>query len=132
MKPPKDVARDFLATFSTGNVDAILGSMTDDATWWVSGQVDGMSGTYDPSRFGDLLRDAFELYVGGALRITPTSMIAEGDRVAVEAEGFVQMVNGREYRPRYHFLFEIRDEKISKVREYMDTMHAWETFFKPG
>ncbi len=131
MKSPKDVAREYLATFSTGDVDSILGSMTDDATWWVSGQVEGMSGTYEREPFGALLREAFKLYVGGALRIIPTSIIAEGRHVAVEADGFVEMVSGREYRPRYHFLFEVTGEKVSKVREYMDTMHAWEIFFKP-
>lgn len=128
---PKGVVRDFLATFSRGDVDGVLAALTDDATWWVSGGLEGMAGTYDKARFGPLLRGATALYVGGALRISPTSMVAEGDSVAVEAEGFATMTNGRVYAPSYHFLFEVSEGRVRRVREYMDTMHAWETFFKP-
>ncbi|MDB5675571.1 MAG: hypothetical protein JWM65_2553 [Sphingomonas bacterium] len=128
---PKAVVRDFLATFSRGDVDGVLAAMADGATWWVSGGLDGMSGTYEKATFGKLLRGATALYVEGALRITPTNMIAEGDKVAVEAEGLATMTSGRVYAPRYHFLFEIADGTVLRVREYMDTMHAWETFFKP-
>lgn len=131
MSDPKQLVSDFLATFSRGDVDGVLDAMADDATWWVSGGLEGMSGTYDKESFGPLLRGATSLYVEGALRITPTSMIAEGDRVAVEAEGFATMTSGRVYQPRYHFLFEVKDGKVRRVREYMDTMHAWEIFFRP-
>jgi ketosteroid isomerase-like protein len=131
MSDIKQVADDFLATFSRGDVDGVLDAMADDATWWVSGGIEGMSGTYDKASFGPLLRGATALYVEGALRITPTSMVAEGDRVAIEAEGFATMSNGRIYKPRYHFLFEVKDGKVRRVREYMDTMHAWDTFFRP-
>lgn len=127
----KVVVRDFLATFSRGDVDGVLDRMAEDATWWVSGGLEGMSGSYDKKPFGALLRGATAMYVDGALRITPTSLIAEGNMVAVEAEGFAIMTSGRVYCPRYHLLFEIADGKVAAVREYMDTMHAWEVFFKP-
>ncbi|MGE3744777.1 MAG: nuclear transport factor 2 family protein [Sphingomonadaceae bacterium] len=131
MSDAKQTVSNFLATFSRGDVDGVLDALADNATWWVSGRLEGMSGTYDKASFGPLLRGATALYVEGALRITPTSMVAEGDRVAVEAEGFATMTSGRIYKPRYHFLFEVENGKVRCVREYMDTMHAWETFFKP-
>lgn len=131
MNNPKDLVERFFATFSRGDVDGVLDAMADDATWWVSGNLDGMSGIYEKSTFGSLLRGATALYRERALRITPTSMIAEAERVAVEAEGFATMANGRLYRPQYHFLVDVRGDKIWRVREYMDTMHAWETFFRP-
>lgn len=130
MNDPKALVERFLATFSRGDVDGVLDAMADDATWWVSGGLEGMSGTYEKATFGPLLRGATALYKEGALRITPTSMIAEEDRVAVEAEGFATMMNGRTYRPAYHFLIEVREDKIWRVREYMDTMHAFDTFFR--
>lgn len=131
MRDPKKRVEDFFATFSRGDVDGVLDAMADDATWWVSGNLEGMSGTYEKATFGPLLRGATAMYVEGALRITPTAMIAEGDSVAVEAEGFATMTSGRIYQPRYHFLVEVKQGKIWRVREYMDTMHAWETFFRP-
>ena len=56
-------------------------------------------------------------------------MIAEGERVAVEATGFVELTDGRTYSPQYHFLVTVRDGKVFEVREYMDTQHAKDTFF---
>ena len=128
-KDPKDVVRDFFATFSRGDVDGILDAMTDDGTYWVSGRLEGMSGTYEKATLGQLLHGAVSLYVEGALRITPTSMIAEGNRVAAEAEGYATLTNGRVYTPHYHFLFELDGDKIARIREYMDTAHAYGTFF---
>lgn len=131
MTDPKAVVTDFLATFSTGDVDAILDSMADGATWTVGGRLEGMSGTYEKDSFGTLLRGAVSMYQEGALRLTPTHMIAENNEVAVEAEGFATMTNGRIYANRYHFLFQVEDDKVLRIKEYMCTLHAWETFFKP-
>jgi hypothetical protein len=75
-----------------------------------------------------LLEAAAKLYTNRALRIVPLSMIAEGDRVAVEAESFAELTNGKVYNNRYHFFFELADGKVTKVREYMDTAHAREIF----
>jgi uncharacterized protein len=119
----------FLAVFSTGDVPAILAMMDDAATWWVSGRIDGLSGTYSKAEFGPLLEGAKALYKDKALKITPLSMIAEGDTVAAEAESFASLVDGRVYNNRYHFLITLRAGRILSVREYMDTAHARETFF---
>jgi uncharacterized protein len=122
------VAR-FFETFSSGDVPAIVGAMAPDGTWWVSGKLDGMSGTYTAAGLAPLLVGANAGYKAGALRITPTGMIAEGDKVAVEATGFAEMLDGRIYDCQYHFLITVRGGKIGEVREYMDTQHAKETFF---
>jgi ketosteroid isomerase-like protein len=122
------VAR-FFETFSTGNVPAIIGAMALDGTWWVSGKLDGMSGPYTAAGLAPLLVGANSGYKAGALRITPTGMIAEGDKVAVEANGFAELLDGRAYDCQYHFLITIRGGMIGDVKEYMDTQHAKETFF---
>jgi len=131
MNDPKTIVSNFLATFSTGQVDAILAGLAEGATWQVCGGIQGMSGTYGKQELGELLRGAVALYREGALRITPTSMISEGSKVATEAESFATLTNGRIYNNRYHFLFEIAGDKVLRVTEYMDTMHAWDVFFKP-
>ena len=58
------------------------------------------------------------------LKLTPKGITAEGDRVAVEAESYGQHANGKVYNNQYHFLIEVRNDKIQAVREYLDTMHA--------
>jgi uncharacterized protein len=125
----KALVAEFFATFSTGNVPAILDMMDDAGSWWVSGRLEGLSGSYSKADFGPLLEGAKTLYVDKALRITPTSMIAEGDKVAVEADGHAALTDGRVYAPGYHFLVVLKDGKIFEVREYMDTAHAKDIFF---
>ena len=127
----KELAARFFAAFSTGDVPAILALMHDDATWWVSGNVKGFSGTYDKATLGQLLAGVKDVYRQGALRIRPLSMIAENGKVAVEAESYAELKNGRIYNSSYHFLVETRDGLILRVREYMDTLHAQQVFFDP-
>ncbi|SFV02680.1 nuclear transport factor 2 family protein [Pseudoduganella namucuonensis] len=127
----KDVVRHFLEVFSSGDVAGIVGLLHPDATWWVSGRIAGLSATYTRRELGELLKGVTAIYKQGALKITPLSMIAEGARVAAEAESYAELQNGRVYNNFYHFVFEIADGKIWRVKEYMDTQHAYDTFIKP-
>ena len=122
------VAR-FLEIFSSGDTERILGALTDDVTWWVSGRLDGMSGSYDKTGFEKLIGGVAGVYVQ-PLRISPRSMVAEGDKVAVEADSYAQLKDGRVYDPRCHFLFQVApDGRIAKVCEYLDTQLAKDIFF---
>lgn len=125
----KAIVADFFETFSKGDVPGVIDRMHDDGSWWVSGTIDGMSGTYPKATLARLLDGARALYREGALCITPTSMTAEENRVSVEAKSFATMEDGRIYANSYHFLVTLRDGKVATVREYMDTIHARETFF---
>lgn len=127
----KAVVRQFLAVFSTGNLEGILMGMHPDATWWVSGTIEGISGSYTREQFGSLLRAVKDVYKAGALRITPGEMTAEGNRVAVEAESYGELKNGRTFSCRYHFLFVVVDGKIASAREYLDTKHLFDVFVAP-
>lgn len=127
----KQIVREFLEVFSSGDVAGILERLHPDATWWVSGTMAGLSDTYTRQQLGVLLQGVTAVYKKGALLITPTSLVGEGNRVAVEAESFAELNNGRVYNNFYHFLFKIADGKILRVKEYMDTQHAFDTFLKP-
>jgi ketosteroid isomerase-like protein len=48
-------------------------------------------------------------------------MVGEGDKVAVEATSEGKHISGRTYTNQYHFLFEFRDGKLLRLKEYMDT-----------
>jgi uncharacterized protein len=125
----KAIVTKFFATFSKGDAVGVIDMMHDDGSWWVSGRIKGMSGTYSKTELAGLLAGAWALYREGALRITPTLMTAEADRVAVKAESFATMADGRIYANSYHFLVTLREGKVFSVREYMDTLHAKEIFF---
>ena len=123
----EQVVRSFFENFSEGKVDAALALMADTATWWVAGnpQKFALAGTKTKAQFAELVRGIGAAMPKG-LRVTPTGLTAEGDRVAVEAESYGETVHGKIYNNRYHFLIEVRNGKIEAVREYLDTMHAKE------
>jgi ketosteroid isomerase-like protein len=125
----KATAARFLEIFSSGAVEQILDALADDVTWWVSGRLAGMSGTYDKAGFGKLIGGVADVYAA-PLKISPISMVAEGDKVAVEADSYAELKDGRVYNPRCHFLFQVApDGRIRTVHEYLDTQHAKEIFF---
>lgn len=127
----KAAAAALLDAFSTGDVPAMTALMTEDATWRVGGNIGGLSGTYGRDEFAALVEGAKAAYKTGALKIWPTAMVAEGDKVAVEAESHAELHNGRTYANSYHLLVTVRDGKISAVKEYCDTLHMQQIFFDP-
>lgn len=52
--------------------------------------------------------------------VTILGVTEQGSRVAVEATGYGALKNGKEYKNRYHFLFEVSGKKITAMREYCD------------
>ena len=105
-----------VATLGAGAPDRSL--LTDDAVWWAPGR-------------GEYGNDAFMKIAGGFAGmfkspsvITVFGVTAEGDRVAIEAEGRAELTNGKIYANRYHYLFIFRDGKICQAKLYNDTKHA--------
>lgn len=128
MSEPKAIVAAFLDSFSSGDVEAILEYLTEDATWWILGNLDGMSGTIDKATLGSLLRNVKPLYLDGALTITPSSMISEDRQVSVEATSYARLCDGRVYANAYHFRLDLDGDRIRSVREYSDTQHMLEIF----
>lgn len=127
----KQLVADFMEVFSGGDVDRILSYLGEEATWWVAGTLEGISGTKDKAAFGQMLSGISESTATGAIRLTPRAWTAEGDRVAVETESYAELKNGRVYNNLYHFVFEVRDGKIQSVKEYLDTEHTAAVFLAP-
>jgi uncharacterized protein len=109
-------------SMNAGNGAAIMGALADSATWWVAGNLP-FSGTKTKAELGEMM-DLLGSKINGPLRITPTGVTAEGDRVAVEAESFGKMKNGKIYQINSHFLFLVRDGKIQRVKQYFDSTYA--------
>ncbi|MET0660630.1 MAG: nuclear transport factor 2 family protein [Steroidobacteraceae bacterium] len=109
--------REFIAALSAGDMQKWYSMIADDCDHWVQGQ-----GTISKQ---ELMKatDAFCNIFTQPIVIRPLSMVAEGDNVAVEAESFAPLKAGGEYRNTYHFLYTVRNRKIVRTREYLDTLH---------
>lgn len=57
------------------------------------------------------------------------SRYCEGDTVIVELRIQAMLANGRKYDNDYCFIFELRDGRIARMREYMDTQKGHACIF---
>jgi ketosteroid isomerase-like protein len=115
----RQTALKMITAMAEGHLDETL--ITDDITWWVPGL-----GTVSKPVFLGFI-DAFKAKLKGPVKMVVSGVTAEGDRVAVEAESFADLVNGKSYRNTYHFLFVFRNGKICHSKEYNDSKHAADT-----
>jgi uncharacterized protein len=55
-------------------------------------------------------------------KLTKQSMIAEGDRVAYQATGEATTADGKPYNNQYLFYIQIKDGKVCRLTEYLDSL----------
>jgi len=128
----KAVALRFFERFTASDIAGALDTMTDDATWWIAGKKERSpsAGLYPKDKIGRLFNRMVNALENG-LKMTVVSCIAEGDHVALEVVSSGDLKNGREYRQEYHMLLKFKDQKITSVREYLDTQHANDVWAAP-
>ena len=124
----KALAADFIKAMGNSEVEKLKTMITDDFSWWIIGKPEYLAtaGEHDTQYFLEFFKGE-ELFPEGT-NFKPTSMIAEGNSVAVEAEFKAKTAMGSNYENYYHFLFIVEDGKIKRMKEYMDTYHAKVTF----
>ena len=128
----KQIVKRLFAELAAGRLDGFFACLTPDASWQIIGKPDkfALAGKRTMTEMREFLSG-----VSGTLEtplvVTPVAFTCEGNRVAVEATSHADLKNGRAYRNEYHFLFEFRDGKIARVKEYLDTLHAKEILVDP-
>ncbi len=115
----KQIVETFIKCMSDGDVDGFVNLYHAQGSVWTSGEtmISGVSMKAEIQAFAGQIYDAFPK----GLKFTVHSMTAEGDRVAVEAESEGLHISGQIYCNLYHFLFILKDGKILRLKEYMDT-----------
>jgi ketosteroid isomerase-like protein len=115
----KRIARDFMNAMSSGEAERILALYSDDVSIWTAGSLP-FSGFHDRTEVAALCQGLLGAFPEG-LQFSIRAMTAEGERVAIEAEGLGTHASGKVYSQHYHFLLIIRDGKIAQMKEYFDT-----------
>jgi uncharacterized protein len=123
----KTTALSFLAHCFKGDMDAAMALLSSDATWWVLGNPDKIkvAGLRDMARIERFLKNIRRGFPAG-MDVSFEGVTAEGERVAIEASATARMADGRPYANRYHFLVQVRDSRVIRVREYLDTQYIYE------
>jgi uncharacterized protein len=116
----RSTALRLIEALSKGIIDEA--TVTEDVCWWVPGR-----GIVNKADFGKIAKTVSGLFKSGVV-MTIHGSTAEGDRVAIEAEAYGELRNGKIYNNTYHFLFLFRDGRIFLAKEYNDSKHAADVF----
>lgn len=109
------IARDFIAGLSAGILPMDL--CAEDMTVWTTTSGDGALASREKYAGGlKMLAGFFD----GGLAYSIDALIAEKDRVAIEARSAGTLVNGDAFGNRYVFLLTVRDGRIASVAEHFN------------
>ena len=115
----KAIVTRFFDAMNRGDVDFIVATYAADGCLQTMGRT-LISGTYSREQIATFAGQIFEVFPEG-LTFRAQSMVGEGDKVAVEATSEGRHISGQTYTNEYHFLFEFRNGKLLRLKEYMDT-----------
>lgn len=96
--------------------------LAEDAIWTVGGH-SPLTGTYNKAELAKLTEDKILARLADGMRIELGRLIAEGDIVAAEFTSTGARTDGKIYNNHYLFLLTIRDGKLWRCTEYLDTYH---------
>lgn len=98
-------------------------------SFWQVGHQLVTSGRHSLLEIAHFVPSIYRRFPNG-LEFENRSIVAEGDRVAVESASRAALRNGTEYHNHYNFLFQFdRRGKVLVFKEYWGTLHAFETLF---
>lgn len=139
----QEQAAAFLAAISSADGDAVLSLCDPAATWWAdTGRIRGDGPEAPVNNDADLvvvgrvpvtaraprignLRHEFP----SGLEVTPVSYVESDRLLAVEARGNGIRRGGNHYQNRYVFTLAFGpDQKLTEIREYCDTRHAFQVY----
>jgi len=116
----KQIARDFFAALSAGNVGVLMNLFAPDVEINIP-NTSCLGGTLtlkDFGKVGGLLAQACP----AGVKLEVIELTAEDDRVACRVNGTAKTAAGEDYNNQYHMLLKIRDGKIYQTFEYMDSL----------
>lgn len=118
----KQVAVTFLHALCDGDVATLKTVMADDIVAILPGSANIAGTRHQAEVLGVCMM--FPKISKNGLKVTVHNVTAEDDRVAIEWEGECTLLNGQEYNNVYHMLFFVRDGKVVRMKEYLDTKLA--------
>jgi ketosteroid isomerase-like protein len=116
----------FFETLSSGDLERIRAAFHEEAVWQV--QVKGVIG--EGSHRGkkaivdEFLAPVRGMFKPGDPKLNITSVASQGPLVIGEIDARGTFADGRPYENLYVFALEIKDGKVFRLREYMDSLYV--------
>lgn len=141
---PKETVTALYAAYASGDPARITALLHEDVVWVAPAgnatQVALGLGSGDdagaPSGNNDLGRELIVQFMAhnfsrlfSNVKNEFRSLVAEGPLVVAEHRLSATLPNGRSYVNDYCFFYEVRDGRVARIREYMDTRGGWAQVF---
>ncbi len=120
----KQIVNAFFEFVTNGKTNEAFELVDNNVNWWIPGTLP-FSGNKTKEEYLQVVNAIKNGFPSG-LSLTVTSSIAEGNYVAAEVESNGNHINEKTYNNKCHSLFEIKNNKIISVKEYMDTLHLFQ------
>lgn len=108
--------------FKNGDIQSVLGLLSEDVEWTLF-EIEGVpfSGTRrGPERVGEFFSEVFD--TEEVLHFEPRELVAQGDKVvALGNYAWRVKSTGLEYETDFVHVFTVRDGKVTRYQEFMDT-----------
>jgi ketosteroid isomerase-like protein len=119
--------RDFYDTLARGDREHLAILFTDDVEWQMpasvpNGLLQGRELVLNELS-GETVKRLFER---GTFRLTIHAIYADGDKGIVQTGTRAKTKAGSDYAMEYVWVYTCRDQKISHIREYLDTANAFD------
>jgi ketosteroid isomerase-like protein len=115
------IVKAFFAAMGSGDSQRLMALAAEDIEWILPGTDWPLAGTYrGHAGLGDLVRKESETIEMSLSE--PREFVAQGDRVMVVgvAKGKIKATN-KSFEDNWIFAITIRDNKLTSIREYIDT-----------
>jgi uncharacterized protein len=122
--------RSFFELLNAEDLEGLRALLTENAAWIPQARDMPGAGEY---RGRDVIVDQFlkpirGLFAKGSPSNQILSMASNGALVLVETHGTGRLRDGRPYDNRYAWAFEIRDNRVAMIREYLDSYYIVRLF----
>ena len=128
----------FFRAIAARDMTALGQALTDDAIYEMPFSESGSTAPGFFRRFEgrEAVVGFWEMTSGGGIISLPPqdvelSITADGGRLFIEQRGDMTMPDGKPYRNRYVFRFDIRDGRVSHIREYINPIISAYAFDRP-
>ena len=125
----KSLVRSYFKAISENRAAEAWAMLADDAIWTVGGH-SPLTGCYTKTELAHLTENTILARLVDGLEIKLGRLVAEGDLVAAEFTSSGKRADGKIYNNHYLFMLTIKDGKLWRCTEYLDTYHYVDVILK--